>query len=111
MARHVRNPKLDSRTAREKLKPSDKPVYSDLGNKVHLGYRKGKRGGSWVLRRYLGDEKKYVTETIAEADDVADADGVNVLDYRQAQDAARALMAARAEETRIASLGPIVTVR
>jgi integrase len=110
MARHVRNPKLDSRTAREKLKPSGKPLYADLGNRLHLGYRKGKRGGSWVLRRYLGDEK-YLVETIAEADDIADADGVNVLTYTQAQDAALERMKAGAEEARIASLGPIITVR
>jgi integrase len=110
MARHVRNSRLDSRTSREKLKPSGKPVYCGLGNKLHLGYRKGKSGGGkWVLRRYLGDEK-YVTETIAEADDLAYADGVRVLDYRQAQDAVRKRMEAVAEEERIASFGPPLTV-
>jgi integrase len=110
MARHVRNPKVDSRTAREKLKPSGKPHYSVLGGKLHLGYRKGKSGGKWVLRRYVGDGA-YVVETMAEADDFADADGVNVLTFHQAQDKARERAQALAEEDRIAALGPSVTVR
>jgi integrase len=110
MAKHVRNPKLDSRAAREKLKPSGKPVYSDLGSKQHLGYRKGKSGGKWVLRRYVG-EGAYVVETIAEADDLADADGVGVLTFYQAQDKARERARAHAEKERIAGLGPILTVR
>jgi len=111
VARHVRNPKLDSRTAREKLKPSGKPVYSDIGNKLHLGYRrKGRAGGKWVLRRYIG-QGAYVLETIAEADDLADADGVGVLSFHQAQDRAREHAQALNEEARIASIGPAVTVR
>ena len=81
MARTVRDSKLDSRTAREKLRPRGKPYFRLLGPNLHLGYRKGQHGGKWVMRRYVGDEK-YVVETIGAADDLADADGAGVSDVR-----------------------------
>jgi hypothetical protein len=63
VAKTVRDSRLDSRSAREKLKPSGKPYFRDLEPNLHLGYRKGKHGGKWVMRRYAGNEK-YVVETI-----------------------------------------------
>ena len=110
MAKKIRDSRIDSRTARAKLKPSGNPYWRSLGPDLHLGYRKNKQGGVWVLRRYLGNQN-YATETIAHADDVADADGVNVLTFHQAQDRARERMKVIAEEARIASLGPVITVR
>jgi hypothetical protein len=55
---------------------------------LHLGYRKGGRGGVWVVRRYLGDQS-YKVERIALADDREDANDMDVLDFWQAQEAAR----------------------
>jgi integrase len=75
---------LESRSAREKLKPSGKPYYRALDPGLHLGYRKGKDGGKWVMRRYVGDGI-YEVVTIATADDKADADGTAVFDFKQAQ--------------------------
>lgn len=68
-----------------------------INKELDLGYRKGKRTndanrkpGPWLMRRYLVDEKKYVFESLdAWADDFADANGTNVLDFWQAQDRAR----------------------
>jgi integrase len=89
MARSVRDAKLDSRAAREKLKPSGKPYYRALDPGLHLGYRKGAAGGRWVMRWYTG-EGAYRIETIGTADDKADAgEGEVVLDFRQAQARAR----------------------
>ncbi len=110
LARHVRNPKIESRAARAKLKPSPKPVYFDLGSKLHLGYRRGKGAGAWVARRYLGDER-YLTKTLAEADDLADANKVTVLSFDQAQDRARAWASDLDKAERIAALGQVITVR
>jgi integrase len=85
MARTIRDAKLDSRAAREKLKPSGKPYYRALDPGLHIGYRKGATGGRWVMRWYVG-EGKYEVETIGTADDKADAgEGDVVLDFRQAQ--------------------------
>ena len=69
-----------------------KPYYKVIGQGLHVGYRKGKRAGMWVVRRYAG-ASTYVVETIAEADDYADADGDKVLTFWQAQDRARRLRA------------------
>ena len=84
MARTVRDANLETRTARGRLKPSGKPYYRAIDPGLHLGYRKGQSGGKWVMRWYVGDGK-YEIETIGTADDSADADGVAVLDFRQAQ--------------------------
>jgi integrase len=94
MAKTVRDSKLDSRAAREKLKQGAKPYYRAIDLGLHLGYRKGKTGGKWVMRRYVGDEK-YVVETIGTADDFSDADGAEILSFHQAQAKARAAVADR----------------
>jgi integrase len=88
MARRIKDRDLDSRDARLKLKARGKPYWRSVGKGLHLGYRKGKRGGVWVVRRYLGDQA-YKVETIAIADDTEDADGKTILDFWQAQEAAR----------------------
>ncbi|PGH58313.1 integrase [Azospirillum palustre] len=89
MARQIRNTKIDTRNARDAIPIGAAIIYADLGvDGADLGYRRGKTGGKWLLRRYVG-AKKYAVETLALADDRADADGVNVLSYRQAQALAR----------------------
>jgi integrase len=88
MARRVRDRTIESREARRKLKASGKPYWRAIGRGLHVGYRKGKTGGAWVVRRYLG-KQTYQLETIAEADDILDANGVEVLDFWQAQEVAR----------------------
>src|SRR5262249_21968985 len=88
MARAVRDTRLETRTARAKFAPSGKPYYRSIDPGLHLGYRKGVAGGKWVARCYMG-EGGYKVETIGTADDKADADGIAVLDFRQAQAIAR----------------------
>jgi len=92
MARSVRDANLETRTARTRLKPSGKPYFRTLEPGLHLGYRRPQTGaGKWVARHYIG-ERNYEVETIAVADDFSDADGVAILSFRQAQDAARERM-------------------
>ena len=96
MVRSVRDANLDSRTARSRLKARGKPYYRTIEPGLHLGYRKSLSGaGKWVVRQYEG-EQAYTVETIATADDNADADGVAILDFRQAQEKARERMVTRA---------------
>ncbi|MGA7956972.1 MAG: site-specific integrase, partial [Xanthobacteraceae bacterium] len=71
---------------------------------VHLGYRRprGRRGspagaGKWVLRCYVKANRAYEVETLAAADDFSDADGVGILNFKQAQDKARERMKRRAQ--------------
>jgi len=103
VARTVRDQNLETRSARGRLRSSPKPYYRTIDPGLHLGYRKGKNGGRWVVRWYVGDQE-YKTETIANADDIADADGVAILNFAQAQGVAREM---RARAARIAAGMPI----
>ena len=95
MARKVVDKKLDSKAERSKLKASPRPYYREIGRGLHLGFRKGKRGGTWVARMYAGNQT-YKVESIGHADDDhTDANGETVLTYHQAVDKARALQASR----------------
>lgn len=97
MARTVRDAKLESRTARAGLKPAAKPYYRAIDAGLHLGYRKGKTGGVWVLRRYVG-EQEYKVEKIGAADDTLDADGATILTFSQAQALARSVFTKKGRE-------------
>ncbi len=90
MARRVRDVTLESRAARAALKVRGKPYYRAIGPGLHIGYRKGKKGGRWVARLYAGDGN-YRVEVLADTDDMLDANGETVLDFWQAQEAARRL--------------------
>jgi integrase len=94
MPRKVRHAELDTRTARLKLKARGKPYWCPLDRGTHLGYRRlAGKAGSWVLRLYTGkaEGSPYETKVIGGADDLSDANGVDVLTFYQAQDKARAL--------------------
>jgi integrase len=79
--------RLQTREARKKLQPRDKPYFFELRRGLHLGYRRGTEGGSWLLREFRSG--RYVQRRLAAADDDAQADGVSVLSWTDAQ--ARAL--------------------
>jgi len=96
MARIIKDVALETRAARERLKPRGKPYYRIIEEGLHLGYRKPRSGaGKWVLRHYVGGQS-YTVETLAPADDLSDADGIAILSYRQAQAAARERLVKRA---------------
>jgi integrase len=89
MARKVKDRELDSKTARRDLKPRGKPYWRTIERGAHLGYRRLKGGaGTWCMRRYIG-EQNYTVLRIGAADDLSDADGVEVLDYWQAVEMVR----------------------
>jgi integrase len=111
MARTVRDAKLETRAARDRLKPREKPHWRTIiPQALHLGYRRRRSSaaGYWVERRYVrrdGPGSPYRVETIGLADDYQDANGETVLSYAQAQQ--------RAIERREALDGPkgALTVR
>jgi integrase len=98
MARTLREVNLATRTARDRLKPSGKPYFRALDEGLHLGYRKGMRGGTWVLRWYAGAETYKVESLDGRPDDVLDANGITVLFWTLAQTAARQLFQLRQRE-------------
>src|SRR5262245_52936771 len=98
MARRIKDAMLDSKDARRKLKARDKPYYRTVERGWHLGYRRLKaQAGTWCVRRYAGDQT-YAVEGIGTADDLSDADGVEVLDYWQAVEKIRETRKQRAHD-------------
>lgn len=87
MARSARSSKLENRTQRSKLKEVHRPYWVGVGQGLYLGYRKGIKGGAWIVRYY--NKNKYITKKLSKADDFQDANNIDVLDYFQAQAKAR----------------------
>jgi integrase len=86
MGRTVKDVRLQDRAARLRLPVSSDIYWRSINEGCHLGYYKGARVGKWVARyREAGSGKGYVKARIGEADDVRDADGDTVLDWKQAQ--------------------------
>lgn len=99
MAGTVKQAKIESRTARAKLKRGRQPHWRTIiPGRVHLGYQRQETAdeGRWLLRRYNGTA--YSVEALGRADDKAEADGERVLNFEQAS--ARATSLASAPEGR-----------
>jgi hypothetical protein len=85
MVRKVRDSRLESRSARLKLKIRRKPYGGrSLERGVVLLYRRNKTSGSWVLKASNG-HGAYWTKAFAAADDYMEADGKGILDFWEAQ--------------------------
>jgi integrase len=98
MARTIKSAELGTREARGKLKPRGKLYFREIERGLHLGYRRLKgRAGTWWVRHYVGN-RSYTVVSIGAADDLSDADGEAILDFKQAQDKARERMVSRAHE-------------
>ena len=93
--------KLDSKTARLKLKPRKKPYTNRIAAGIRLAYRRNEGPGTWSV---LGGGGTWL-KRIGIADDLEPADGHNILDHWQAIERARDL--ARAKD---ADSGKPVTV-
>jgi integrase len=95
MAGTVKHVRLETASARERLKRGRQPHWQALvEGKVHLGYQRwrGDDEGRWVLRRYVGNGR-YRVESLGRADDAASANGERILSYEQAEAKARAMVA------------------
>jgi integrase len=98
----VKHARLESRTARSRLKRGRQPHWQALAPRVHLGYQiwRGDKEGRWILRRHIGSAYKdgkpsfsrYRATTLGRADDVMPADGQNILSFEQAEATARAMV-------------------
>lgn len=90
MARTVRNAKLDTPSARAKLKQRREPYWQRIVAGCAVGYRKGASGGTWIARHYVaGGSPPLRYRALGPADDALDADGIAALSYAQAQERAR----------------------
>jgi hypothetical protein len=97
MARTVRNPKIDTRSARARLSERREPYWTVISEGCALGYRRGAKGGTWIAR--FRDEKgRQHYEALGAADDARDADGLTVFSFSQAQAMAREWFKLKATE-------------
>jgi integrase len=109
MARRLKDAALDSRTARLKLKPRREPYWKAIQRGVHLGYRRlAGASGSWNVRAYSNGAYRF--DGIGTADDLADADGVTVLDFWQAVETVRQRMNGEAPARRLRKGGTVADV-
>jgi hypothetical protein len=111
MARTVRDANLETRTARLRLAIRSEPYWRGLEKSFALGYRRRGKGGTWLARRRKADGG-YVEHRIGTADDLQDADGGAVLNYAQAQKAARSWWQTeqRREDGHPAAAGPYTVI-
>lgn len=80
--------------------------WRQLDPDTHLGYRKGKRGGRWLVRIYNGSGG-YKQETIGTADDII---STGTLSYDDASRLARQTVVSTRKLSAIEAAGPVPTV-
>jgi hypothetical protein len=95
MSRTVEHKKLETPTARARLKRGRQPhLQSLIAGQAALAYQRkeGVPQGRWLLRRNLGGDK-YAVAPLGWADDGIEADGTAILDFEQAKAKALAVLA------------------
>ena len=97
MARTVKNPKIDTRSARAKLAERREPYWTPISKGCALGYRRGALGGTWIAR-FRDESGRQHYEALGAADDARDADALTVFDFAQAQARARDFFTQKARE-------------
>jgi integrase len=97
MARMVRNPKIDTRSARAKLAERREPYWTVISAGNALGYRRGAKGGTWIAK-FRDEGGRRHLQSLGPADDARDADGLSVFSFSQAQERARTWFQRKARE-------------
>ncbi|MDI4665621.1 integrase, partial [Xanthobacter autotrophicus] len=108
MGRAVVEAAVTTRNARSRL--SAGMHWRSVSPEVHLGYRKGVRGGRWVVR-WRDAEGSYKQETIGVADDAIDGDGEATFSFAQADRRARDIVEQRRADAKAEKDGPAPTVK
>jgi integrase len=104
MSKNLQETQLSSRSARQSL--PEGTYWRGLDANVHLGYRRGKRGGKWLVRWYLS-AGKYKQAPLGVADDTIAAGN---LDFQAASKAARELVSEYRNRPSQDTLVEVVTV-
>ncbi len=88
MPRQVRDTRIDSRSARQRLAVAREPYWRKIARGRYLGYRRAREGGSWIAR-YRDEAGEQHYRSLGSADDALHADGTTSLTFEQAQERAR----------------------
>lgn len=105
MARQLTEGRLTTRTARAALTAG--LHWRAIDPEVHLGYRKGNRGGRWLVRWYAGAQR-YRQATLGVADDALT---IGTMSFEAAIKAARLHVEADKAAENATLQGPAATVR
>lgn len=106
MARTLVESPITTRASRAALKKGTH--WRGIDHQVHLGYRKQRRGGAWLVRWYLPELRYYQREELGGADDNLDA---GTLDYPSAVRAAKEAVTTGRQKRAADASGPVLTVR
>jgi integrase len=104
MAKTLTETPITTRNARSKLPPG--LYWKGIDADVHLGYRKARGGGTWLVRWRVWPG--YKQTPLGTADDVLTED---TLSYEAARKAARTFVESARAEAKAAADGPPLTVR
>jgi integrase len=96
MARKRQDSRISTRSARTSLKQRSEPYWRSISKGLSVGYRRGANGGTWIVRHFSVETGRRI-ESLGVADDFADADGIRVLSFDQAQAEGRAWSKRKAE--------------
>lgn len=108
MTRSVVEKPVSTSNARSKLEPGT--YWREINKGTHLGYRKGKRAGTWLVRWYDG-AGRYRQSALGAADDGVAADGSLTLTFEQAKRAASDYFEKVRRDEKAAADGEAPTVR
>lgn len=97
VARTIRNPKIDSRSARAKLARRPEPYWTVISEGCALGYRRGSKGGKWIAR-FRDDMGRQHYEALGAAGDARDPDNLTAFSFTQAQTKAHDVFTRKARE-------------
>src|SRR5690242_19567070 len=81
MPRQIRDVRLQTREARQKLALAKEPYWREIRRGLHVGYYKGDRTGTWWLREIR--EGRRTKRRVGLADDHVPADGEAVYSFEQ----------------------------
>jgi len=81
MPRQIRDVRLQTREARQKLEPAKEPYWRELRRGLHVGYYKGHETGTWWLREIR--EGRRAKRRVGLADDQVPPDGKAVYSFEQ----------------------------
>lgn len=105
MARTLVESPITTRASRAALKKGVHWRGVDTG--IHLGYRKGRRGGTWLVRWYIQEDRCYQRFDLGVADDVVDE---GTLDYAAAVKVAKEVVVKARQRRAADAIGPVLTV-
>jgi integrase len=88
MARRIRSASLENRTTRLKLEVRRRPYTVSVARGIRLAYRRNQGGGTWSVIKSVGVDGVWL-QKFAIADDHEEANGVTVMSFWEASEAAR----------------------